>query len=182
MYNLATLGHPGPLKFHRVPLHCAMAPSSLSSSSSSSDEERILELRGLPEVILVGLATAMGQSGRKRLQRRHGGSRPGKRPNRNIGREDAARRLHADFFLPRNETNPYGGTGPTFTPAEFERRLRVNSRVYERIKTGVTASDEKYFIQRADAVRKLGVTTEQQIRSSASPCASSGKVLALIQW
>jgi hypothetical protein len=140
-----------------------MAPSSLSSSSSSSDEERILEVRGLPEVALVGLATAMGRSGRKRLQRRHGGSRPGKRPNRNIGREDAARRLHADFFLPGNETNPYGGTGPTFTPAEFERRLRVTSRVYERIKAGITASDEKYFTQRADAVGKLGATTDQKL-------------------
>jgi hypothetical protein len=65
---------------------------------------------------------------------RHGGSQPGKRPNRNLRREEAARLLQADFIL--SESEAYGGTVPTFTGAESERRLRVNTGVYDRVKAG----------------------------------------------
>jgi hypothetical protein len=138
--------------------------SSSGTSSSSSDDEYISPARGLPDTILVGLA-AMNSARRKRLsnQNQHGGSRPGKRPNRNLGREEAGHRLYADFFLPETEANPYGGIGPIFTPAEFERRLRINPRVYERVKFGVLESDRKFFEQRADAVGTLGATADQKI-------------------
>jgi hypothetical protein len=35
-----------------------------------------------------------------------------------------------------SEANPYGGTLPTFTGAESERRLPVNAGVYDRVKAG----------------------------------------------
>jgi hypothetical protein len=38
--------------------------------------------------------------------------------------------------LLESEANPYGGTVPTFTGAESERRLRVNAGVYDRVKAG----------------------------------------------
>jgi hypothetical protein len=138
--------------------------SSSGTSSSSSDDDYISPARGLPDAILVGLA-AMSSAPRKRLlkQNKHGGSRPGKRPNRNLGREQAGRRLYADSFLPETEANPYGGMGPISTPAEFERRLRINPRVYDRVKFGVFESDRKFFEQRADAVGTLGATAVQKI-------------------
>jgi hypothetical protein len=78
------------------------------SSSSSSDEDHASAVRGLPDVILMGLASAMDAAQKHTMLRknRHGGSQPGKRPSRNLGREEAARRLHADFFLLESEANP----------------------------------------------------------------------------
>jgi hypothetical protein len=115
--------------------------SSSGTSSSSSNDKDIFPMCGLPNNVLVGLVAM--DSGRKRLLKRkhHCGSRPGKRPNRNLGREEAGCRLHADFFFPRAAANPHGGVGPTFTPAEFERRLRINPRVCDRVKVGVLESD-----------------------------------------
>jgi hypothetical protein len=66
-------------------------------------------------------------------------------------------------FLSESESNPYGSTSPTFTGAEFERRLRVNARVYDRVKAGVLEYDRTYFEQRADAVGTLGATKDQKI-------------------
>jgi hypothetical protein len=113
--------------------------------------------------VVVGLVAM--DSGRKRLLKRkhHGGSRPGKRASRNLGREEAGRRLHADFFFPRAAASTYGGVGPTFTQAEFERRLRISPRVYDRVKVGVLESDRCYFEQPADAVGTLGATADQKI-------------------
>jgi hypothetical protein len=113
-----------------------LSPSSPRSSSSLLNDEHAFALRGLPDVILVGISAAMDAARRNEMLRmkQHGGSQPGKRPSRELGREEAARRLHADFFLLEDEENPYGGTGPMFTGAEFERRLRVNARRYDRVK------------------------------------------------
>jgi hypothetical protein len=133
------------------------------SFSSSSDEDHASAVRGLPDVILMGLASAMDAARKQTMLRknRHGGSQPGKRPNRNLGREGAARRLHADFFLSESEANPCGGTGPTFTGAEFERRLRVNARVNDRVKAGVFEYDRIYLEHRANALGTLGAATDQ---------------------
>ena len=80
--------------------------------------------------------------------------------------KSAARMLRAAFMLifsPGERDQSKWGIGPTFMPAEFERRLRVSPRVYDQIKTGITASDEKYFTQRKDAIGKLGATTDQKL-------------------
>jgi hypothetical protein len=81
----------------------------------------------MPDEILSSIIAAVVM--RKRLQflqHQHGGSRPGKRPNRDLGGAETARRLHADYFFPAHEQSPYGGVGPTLTDAEFERLLGVN--------------------------------------------------------
>jgi hypothetical protein len=117
----------------------------------------------LPDAILPNIIVAVMRNRRLFLQDQHGGSRPGKRPNRDLGRAEAARRLHVDYILPAHEQNPYGGVGPTFTDAEFERRLRINRRVYARVKFGVLECDSS-FEQRRDAVGKLGASTDQKLR------------------
>jgi hypothetical protein len=133
------------------PSHSSLSSSSSvddSSSSSSSSDENSLAMfpacrsmgGGLPDAILPNIIVAAMRKRRLFLQHQHRGSRPGKRPNRDLGRAEAARRLHADYFLPAHEQNPYGGVGPTFTDAEFGRRLRINCRVYARVKFGVLES------------------------------------------
>jgi hypothetical protein len=129
-----------------------LASSSLSSSLASSgfdDESFINEVDGLPYVFLATIVETIDRAGKKRQLEltRRGGSRHGKRRNRNLGREDAARRLHADVFLGAEEVNPYGGTGPTFKGAEFERRLRINIRVYNEVKAGLLNFDPEFFEQ-----------------------------------
>jgi hypothetical protein len=93
--------------------------ASSSLSSGSDDESFINEVDGLPYVVLATIVETIDRAGKKRQLKltRHGESRHVKRRNRNLGREEAARRLHADFFLGAEEVNPYGGTGPTFKGA-----------------------------------------------------------------
>jgi hypothetical protein len=179
MYNLATLRYPGHLKSQRVTLSCAMAPSSLSSLSSSSDEERILELRGLPEVILVGLATAMEQSGRKRRQRRHGGSR---RARGQIA-TSVAKMLRTACML----TSSSRGTRLIRTEVQ-DLRLRLPNSSDVCALTRACTNESKQVSQRRtkntlfSGQTQSGSSARPHIRSFVSPCASSGKVLALIQW
>jgi hypothetical protein len=111
--------------------------SSSSSSLSDNNSPAIFAVHramggGLPDAMLASIMAAVVSKKRQFLQDRPGGSRPGKRPNRDLGQAEAARRLRADYFIPAHEKNPYGGVGPTFTDAEFERRLRINPRVYAR--------------------------------------------------
>jgi hypothetical protein len=121
--------------------------SSSSSSLSDDNSSAMFDVRraiggGLPDAMLSSIIAAVVRKMLQFLQHQHGGSRPGKRSNRDLGRAEAARRLHADYFFPVHEQNPYGGVGPTFTDAEFERLLRINPRVYARVKAGVLLLDE----------------------------------------
>ncbi|PXF48208.1 hypothetical protein BWQ96_02160 [Gracilariopsis chorda] len=46
---------------------------------------------------------------RRSQKRTHGGSLPGRAPNRNIGREQAADYIHQAYFLNATELNPITG-------------------------------------------------------------------------
>jgi hypothetical protein len=106
---------------------------------------------------------------RRRRRRLHnivrGGSRPGKAPNQNLGREAAGRQLHFDYFAGMNEVRPDGGIGPVFGEADFERRFRMPFAVYEELKKGVLQIDN-YFSQRRDAIGAQGATTDQKLCSA----------------
>jgi Plant transposon protein len=139
--------------------------SSSSGESLSIDGEQTLldALRGgIPGSIMRSLVVAMTRKQRLLEWRQHGGSRPGKRPNRDLGSEEAARRLQADYLMDDDEPNPYSGIGPTFSEAEFQRRLRISRRVYARVKREILECDD-YFEQRSDAVGKEGATTDQKL-------------------
>jgi Plant transposon protein len=158
-----------------------MSGGSRSSSSSSSgqslpigDSHNLLDglqsvkkilarvRGGLPESIIPILMATMARKKRLLDSKQHGGSRPGKRPNRDLGREEAAKRLQADYFMDEDAPNPYGGIGPTFSEYEFQRRLRISRRVYARVKCEVLKRDT-YFEQRSGAVGKEGATADQKI-------------------
>jgi hypothetical protein len=92
-----------------------------------------------------------------------GGSRPGKRGNRKIGREDAAQKLDRAYFC---RMPCHAGLTPIFNVNEFERRYRVPLNVYETIREGLLAWKDPYFTQRRDCCGALGVSTDQKMWSA----------------
>jgi hypothetical protein len=108
--------------------------------SSSSDEEQASAVRGQPDIILMRLAAAMDAARKHMMLRRSGTA--ARSPGSVLTATCVAKKLRAAYtqtlFSRRARQNPYGGTVPTFTGAESERRLRVNAGVYDRVK----ASDD----------------------------------------
>jgi Plant transposon protein len=94
---------------------------------------------------------------RARTRRGHGGSRFGKLPNRDIGREQAAARLDQDYFARSG-----GAREPSFNHLEFERRFRMPRDVYETIRAGVMEYDT-CFVQKPDVTGLNGASTDQKI-------------------
>jgi hypothetical protein len=92
-------------------------------------------------LVLILLAFAQVRQRRRRALRKHGGSRPGRRMNRDIGRLAGAAQLDRDYFLDPAERNQDGGFGPTFSKAEFTRRIRMPPELYNVIKLGILEVD-----------------------------------------
>jgi hypothetical protein len=84
-----------------------------------------------------------------------GGSRPGKRKNIDRNRNEMGKQLLSDYF----------GDQPTFGPELFRRRFRMRRELFLRILDDVTEND-KYFLQKSDAVGVLGLLPEQKITSA----------------
>jgi hypothetical protein len=61
--------------------------------------------------------------------------------NRDIGRLAGAAQLDRDYFLDPAERNQDGGFGPTFSKAEFTRRIRMPPELYNFIKLGILEVD-----------------------------------------
>jgi hypothetical protein len=117
-------------------------------------DEDFLTSQGITLTLFAAAAAAVGAalSKRKRAFSR-GGSRPGKKSNRDIGRDDGAKRIDRDYFCRRSENS---GLTPVFTEAEFERRYRIPRDVNERLREGLEWNGTKTTLPK-------GLTTAAKI-------------------
>ena len=67
-----------------------------------------------------------------------GGSKPGKRPNRNLRRGVGGSQLDIDYFCGEREGSLL------FSEEDFERRFGVTRQIYEQIRAAVLEYDD-YF-------------------------------------
>jgi hypothetical protein len=111
-------------------------------------------------VALFEVAAVAAMSRKRKRAKVHGGSKPGKRPNRNIGRQAGARRIDRDYLCRRNE---HAVLSACFTDADVERRYRVPRDVYERIRDKLFLWDDKYFVERVDCCGVRGASTDQKL-------------------
>jgi hypothetical protein len=129
-----------------------IASSSSSSSSSDSDEERRQRVRKCATLVVASVAEASATP----IVRMRGVSRPGKAQNRDNGIAQGAVQIDRDYF------NRAGLIPAPIAEAEFERRFRMPRSVYELLREGVLATDG-YFLQKQDAIGKLGASTDQKM-------------------
>lgn len=92
-----------------------------------------------------------------------GGSLPGKAPNVQRGHIDAHEQLWSDYFADPPKYNDY----------LFRRRFRMGRRLFLRIVEGVTEADN-YFVQKADATGRLGLTALQKCTAAIRMLAYGG--------
>ncbi|XP_058835800.1 putative nuclease HARBI1 [Topomyia yanbarensis] len=78
-------------------------------------------------------------------------TREGKRPNIERSAQEGAQRLVSDYF----------SVDPTYTDEHFRRRFRMNRNLFTRIVNEVKSTNV-YFVQRADATGKIGLSTLQK--------------------
>jgi hypothetical protein len=104
---------------------------------------------------------------KRKRARESGGSRPGKRPNRDIGRAEGAARVDRDYFCRQPE---HSNMRPVFEEREFERRYRVPRHVYEGVREKLLKWEDTarglYFTQKTDACGALGASTDQKLWSA----------------
>jgi hypothetical protein len=100
---------------------------------------------------------------RRRRCRRLGGSVPGKKPNREIGRDAAENRLEEDYYG-RSFTS--SAQTAAFSNEDFERRIRMPRCIYENIRAALFSVDPDFFEQRPDALGTMGATTDQKFTSA----------------
>ena len=86
---------------------------------------------------------------------KRGGSRPGRRGNINRRRELYAKLLYADYW----------GENPIYPQEHFRTVFRMPRDLFDDIVSKVTAHDP-YFLQRRDAVHRLGFTPLQKCAAS----------------
>jgi hypothetical protein len=108
---------------------------------------------------MATLAIVPGVIAKRRISRgRRGGSRPGKAPNRDLGRRQAAIDIDRDYFGRL-------GTSPAFSNSEFERRYRMPRRAYEEVRARVPETDN-YFNEKSGALGRPGVSTKVKITAA----------------
>lgn len=83
---------------------------------------------------------------RARASRRHPGSYPGKRANKDRRFAESAHRLFRQYF-------GIDGKPPTYDEADFERRFRMPRRLFMRIYNDIT--EELWWQQRPNATGRL---------------------------
>jgi Plant transposon protein len=99
---------------------------------------------------------------RKRV-RESGGSWPGKRSNRDIGRADGAARVDRDYFCRQPE---HSNLRPVLEERVFERRYRVPRHFYEDVREKLLNWEDSaiglFLSQKTDACGSLGASTDQK--------------------
>jgi hypothetical protein len=118
------------------------------TSLLEDDEEE--ELKFL-QVVRLGMANARCPQVRSIV----GGSRPGRSPNIERYRHEMHLRMMSDYF---SDTPVYG-------PDLFRRRYRMRRSLFMTILDRVCAVDA-YFVQKPDAVGRLGLSPHQKITSA----------------
>lgn len=91
----------------------------------------------------------------KKLPRKHGGSEPGKAPNKDRNFGAAHSQLVNDYF----------SSAPVYDENTFERRFRMPKSVFLRIHDSLT-NNYTAFQQRRDATNKLGLSGLQKITAA----------------
>ena len=110
-------------------------------------------------MVMAGLLEAMVV---EEPEPKHGGSRKGRRANKNRQRATGHKLLWDDYF---SDT-------PANTPEEFRRRFRINRVVFRNIVHGVRDYDD-YFELKQDCVGLLGFSSLQK-RTAAIRCLAYG--------
>lgn len=111
-------------------------------------------------------ATAFVTIRKNPKKKRHGGSRPGRAPNRPLGRFLAGKQLEDDHFLDGNVVNDTtGGLGQTWSEKSFERRFRMLRVVYERVRAAIVIA-EPFFREGRDATGLPSATTNLKLVSA----------------
>lgn len=83
----------------------------------------------------------------KSSELRHGGSRPGKKPNLPRDFDEAESRFERMYF----------SENPLFDDEKFRRRFRVSKSLFKRIISQIAESEEIFFHRRQDALGKPGI-------------------------
>jgi hypothetical protein len=131
-----------------------LGDSGKESSCSFGDGDGAVIFSIVAAAAVVAMRATLLVIRAQRQHSRHGGSRVGKAPNRNIGRHAAARSLDKDYFQRE------GGT-PRLVKSEFERRFRMPRCIYENLRDA--ALFDPYVQVIRDAAGVQGATTDQKI-------------------
>lgn len=116
-----------------------------NQSDDSSDDENIAYLTA------SGILPGFENNGRSRQRR---GSIPNKRPNKRRNFEEAARRLHQDYF----------SSHAKYSPTDFERRFRMPRLVFDLIFEAVEGRG--IFVHRVGTNRKKGIYPIQRVTAA----------------
>lgn len=89
-----------------------------------------------------------------KTKRKHGGSEPGKRADKERKRSKWGEELMSDYF----------GDNPTYDARDFRRRFRMRREVFERVVYALVEDTESnYFTPRPDATGLLGFLPDQKV-------------------
>ncbi|PXF47995.1 hypothetical protein BWQ96_02186 [Gracilariopsis chorda] len=109
------------------------------------------------------------------MQARRGGSRKGKKANRDIQSPQASLKIDNDYFC-RNTAGVQ-----IFSEAKFERRQRTPREVYEMLLVGNCAADP-YFIQKPDAFLCDGASTDRKLTAALSQLCFGFSADAVVEY
>ena len=125
-----------------------------SGATANSDEEFMSQFffDDFDNLVESAVVQLVKEDGLRRRRKKWGGSKKGKRANKNRNILEGGRRIWADYFA---ENDVYDAT-------DFRRRFRMSKRLCQCIIENV-AGHEVYFTQRPDATGKLGATPYQNV-------------------
>lgn len=114
--------------------------------------------------VVVALVSFRRKSRAKNMPKKpHGGSRPGRGPNRNNGRKVAGKGLQLCYFLNNSAFNKEtGGRSPAFSETGFERRFCMPRAVYSREQAGVLKVGDS-FKKGRDCAGNPSATKDQKM-------------------
>lgn len=138
--SLTTSHITSPITF---PIHTKMDFDTLMDLINDDTEEEYLQLLQQHQLLVnaeIGSAPAT-----------HGGSQPGRSPNVNREHQAGHDRIIKDYFSEQ----------PVYGAAIFRRRFRMQKSLFLKIVATVEAHDS-YFVQKADATGKLGLSALQK--------------------
>lgn len=117
----------------------------LSEDSADEDEEVAMALL-LHQRMIFLQALRQGRRAGARPSRRHPGSYPGKRANKDRRFAESALRLFRQYF-------GVDGRPPTYDEGDFERRFRMPRSLFMRLYNGIT--EDPWWQQRPNATGQL---------------------------
>ncbi|XP_024171865.1 uncharacterized protein LOC112177850 [Rosa chinensis] len=101
-------------------------------------------------LVVTAVAEAKASS-----QTQRGGSRPGRALNEERFRESRGKNMMEDYFVERS----------VFSEEEFRTRYRMSHNFFNRISSDLFYYD-RYFVQKSDAARKVGLLPQQKLTCS----------------